>query len=97
MSKLMRIVVLSCLLVCCATLISHASCNCQCVNGVVVLICTSPLDMQPICPPTICPMVTPSIQPINPLVIPPIGTTHCQQMQVADPKTGMYEWRTICQ
>jgi len=75
---------------------SHASCTCECVNGEVVPICTSSIDMEPICSPRMCPQTTPSIKPINPPRIPPIGTRDCDMVQVYNPRTRRYEWQQIC-
>lgn len=75
---------------------AQAGCNCACVNGVVKAICSSSLDIEPICPPTICPPVNPSVRPITPPVIPPIGTRDCRNEQVLNSKTGKYEWKLIC-
>ena len=73
-----------------------ARCVCRCVNGEVVPICDNPLDIPPICPPTICPPPPPSIRPIEPPTIPPIGTSNCRYEQVLNPHTGRYEWKLIC-
>ena len=40
---------------------SYARCICRCVDGQMVPICTNIIDLPPICPPTICPLVPPSI------------------------------------
>ena len=76
---------------------TYAACTCQCVNGTVVPLCSSALDMPPICSLTICPITPPSIAPINPLRIPPIGTSNCTMKQVFNNYTGQYEWRQICE
>lgn len=73
-----------------------ANCVCRCVNGHMQPLCSSPLDIAPICPPTICGIVPPSVTPIQPPKIPPLGTTNCQQAQVMNPNTRQYEWRTVC-
>ena len=76
---------------------TYAACTCQCVNGTVVPLCSSALDMPPICSLTICPITPPSIAPINPLRIPPIGTSNCTMKQVYNNYTGQYEWKQICE
>jgi len=73
-----------------------ASCVCRCVNGEVQALCSSSIDLPPICPPTICPITPPSVAPIQAPRVPPIGTTVCRQAQVVNPRTGHYEWREIC-
>ena len=76
---------------------ASAACTCQCVNGTVTPLCSSTLDISPICSPTICPITPPSIAPINPLRIPPIGTSNCSMKQVYNNHTGEYEWKRICE
>ena len=75
----------------------RANCICRCVNGNMQAICSSSIDIQPICPPTICQIVPPSIAPIQSPTIPPIGTTNCAPQQVLNPYTHVYEWKSICQ
>jgi hypothetical protein len=75
---------------------TYAACTCQCVNGEVQPLCTSSLDLPPICAPRICPLTPPAIQPIERPTLPPLGTSSCSQQQVLNPSTGRYEWRTIC-
>jgi len=73
-----------------------AECVCKCVNGEVVPICTSSIDIEPICAPRICPITPPRIKPIDPPVIPPIGTRGCTNKQVYNEYTHQYEWRLVC-
>jgi hypothetical protein len=75
---------------------ADAACICRCVDGRMQPVCENSLDNPPICPPAICGMVPPSIQPIPSPTIPPIGTSECHPRQVQNPATGMYEWKTIC-
>lgn len=76
---------------------SFADCYCACVDGDVQALCSSSLDIEPICPPRICPIDTPSIKPIRPQQIPPIGTSDCDEQRVLNPLTGRYDWETVCQ
>ena len=76
---------------------AEAECICACVNGQVQTLCSSTLDIRPICAPQICPIVPPSIQPIAPPTIPPLGTSQCELKQVLNPVTKQYEWKRICQ
>ena len=76
---------------------SYGNCVCRCVNGEMTPICSSSIDLPPICPPTICQLVPPSIQPISPPSLPPIGTSQCQNKQVFNPYSNRYEWKLICQ
>jgi hypothetical protein len=39
---------------------ARAECTCQCVNGRMQPLCSSSLDLPPICPPAICPIISPS-------------------------------------
>jgi hypothetical protein len=78
------------------TAAAHASCVCRCVDGEVQPLCSSSTDLPPICAATICAVVPPSIAPIQPPVIPPLGTSDCSPRQVQNPATNRYEWRSIC-
>jgi hypothetical protein len=73
-----------------------ASCHCECVNGEVVPLCSSSIDLEPICPPRICPIVPPAVAPIPRPMIPPIGTTSCSPEEVFNPFTRRYEFKTVC-
>ena len=73
-----------------------AACVCRCVNGNMQALCSSSIDLPPICPPTVCPITPPSVAPIQQPRVPPIGTTQCRQAQVVNPQTGRYEWREVC-
>ena len=55
--------------------VAFANCVCRCVNGSVQALCSSSIDLPPICAPQICPITPPSIAPIQAPSIPPIGTT----------------------
>ena len=76
--------------------VARAGCVCRCVNGEVQAICSSTLDIEPVCAPAICPIVPPAIRPIDPPTVPPIGTSSCRSEQVLNPSTRQYEWRQIC-
>ena len=73
-----------------------AGCYCACMNGVNQPFCESTLDLPPLCPPRICPIETPSIEPLPSLDLPPIGTTYCEEEQVYDDYEGRYVWREVC-
>jgi len=62
---------------------SYAGCRCVCMDGQVQAVCSSTLDIAPICTPRICPIETPSIAPIRTPKVPPIGTSGCVQKNVA--------------
>lgn len=76
---------------------ADAGCVCRCVNGEVRALCQSSIDLQPICPPTVCPIVPPRVEPITPPTVPPLGTSGCRNVQVLNPNSGQYEWRRVCQ
>lgn len=73
-----------------------ATCRCVCINGEVDAVCSSALDIKPICTLRICPLTPLSITPIQMPRIPPIGTSQCKQKQVYNEFTRKYEWREIC-
>lgn len=75
---------------------SLSSCVCVCMNGENQPLCSSTLDIPPVCPPKICPIEPPSIEPIQPPSIPPIGTQNCWMEQVFNEYTQQYEWRQVC-
>jgi hypothetical protein len=77
--------------------LGHADCQCMCVNGSVQAMCSSAIDLKPICAPRICPITNPSVTPIMPPRVPPIGTTSCHQAQVYNEYTQQYEWHEVCQ
>ena len=70
-----------------------ADCACRCLNGEVQVLCTIALDFRPVCSPTSCSPVPPSIQAPS---VPAIGATGCVKLQVLNPYTRQLEWRQIC-
>jgi len=60
-----------------------------------VPVCDSTLDLPPIKPLELPPLVLPPIRPIDPLVIPPIGTRQCRSEYLCD-ATGSCRWETVC-
>jgi hypothetical protein len=75
---------------------ARASCVCRCVDGATQPLCESSIDLPPICPATVCAFVPPSIKPVQPPAIPPLGTSQCSQREVLNPTTRQYEWRNVC-
>jgi len=75
---------------------SYAGCRCVCMDGQVQAVCSSTLDIEPICAPRICPIETPSIAPIQTPRVSPIGTSRCVQKNVYNDNTGRYEWKEVC-
>lgn len=87
---------LTALIVLAFPLLAEANCVCRCVNGEMVPLCSSSIDLPPICPPTVCSIVPPRVEPIMAPKVPPLGTTACRPAQVLNPRTGQYEWKEIC-
>ena len=75
---------------------ANAGCVCRCVNGNMVPLCESAIDVPPICPPTVCAIVPPAVRPIDPPRVPPVGTSHCRSEQVYNPATRKYGWQEVC-
>lgn len=75
---------------------ASAACTCQCVNGQMTPICSSSIDLPPICPARLCPLTPPKVAPITPLKLPPLGTTACRMEQVYNDDAGEYQWERIC-
>lgn len=79
------------------TVSANADCTCTCVNGQVRALCSVSYEVPPVCAPMVCPITPAAVQPITPAYVPPIGTSRCQNKQILNPYTNMYEWRMICQ
>ncbi len=75
---------------------SFAQCACRCVDGEMQAICTNAWEAQPVCPPTVCPIAPPAVAPTLTPAVPPPGMSQCQPRQVLNPKTGAYDWQTVC-
>ena len=71
-----------------------AHCVCRCVNGQMMALCTSTMDIAPMCP-GICQPTPLGIEPPS-YGLPPLGTTSCRQVQVYDPSVGRYNWKRVC-
>src|SRR5258708_10743077 len=74
---------------------ANAECVCQCVDGRMQPLCQNSIDLPPLCPPTICPITSPSIAPINPAILPPLGTSQCHQARACG-TFGNCQWQQIC-
>jgi len=79
-----------------STIMAQANCMCTCVNGQPEALCSSTMDLPPICSPQICPIMSPSIAPIPQPYLPPLGTSSCYNQQVLNTYTNQYEWRQVC-
>ena len=77
---------------------TYSKCVCKCINGEVQPICSSTMDLAPMCNNQMCPVTSMSIQPETPITTQiPMGATSCQNEQVYNSYTGQYEWKMICQ
>lgn len=76
--------------------VAWAECSCVCMNGESQPLCSSSLDIAPICPPVICPIENLSVAPIEPPTVPPVGTQECKMEQVYSEHTQQYEWMQVC-
>lgn len=74
-----------------------SSCRCACVNGEVKALCSSSIDVPPVCAPRVCAIVMPSVKPVEPPRVPPVGTSKCTLKQVYNERTKKYEWKSVCQ
>lgn len=70
--------------------------QCVCMNGEMRAVCSSTTDLEPICPPRVCPSAPPAVEPIQRSRGSPLGTSACYQKQVYIERTRSYEWRDIC-
>ncbi len=77
------------------TATADAGCVCRCVDGEMRALCSSSIDLEPICPPRICPMSTPSIAPLQMPRLAPLGTSSCRQAQVCN-SFGQCRWQEVC-
>lgn len=74
---------------------AFAQCVCRCVNGQAQPVCRSPLDLKPMCI-EVCPLAPLGLPPMGLQPLPPLGTSSCRSVQILNPNTGLYEWRTVC-
>lgn len=75
---------------------AFASCECACVEGKTQAVCSSSIDIKPICPARVCPIAPPSVRPITPPTVPPVGASNCRMEQVYDQSTHRYEYKKLC-
>ena len=59
-------------------------------------VCDSSLDLPAINNPGIQPIQQPKIKPIEPVGIPPLGTTQCSTQQVYNQQTMRWEQKRLC-
>ena len=75
---------------------AKAACICQCVNGQMQQVCRNATDPPRVCPPTICPITSPSLPPVTTPRIPPIGASECHQERICN-TVGNCRWQQVCQ
>jgi hypothetical protein len=75
---------------------ASAACVCRCVDGEARAICASPADSRPVCVQSLCPLATPA-RPLDIYPTQPIGRPGCSRQQVLNPRSGLYEWRQVCE
>jgi hypothetical protein len=75
---------------------AKAACVCRCVDGEMQPLCSSAIDLPPICPLTLCPLSAPSIVPMAPLTLPPLGSSDCRMAQVCN-AFGNCRWQRVCE
>jgi hypothetical protein len=68
----------------------------QTICGQVQTACPASTDIKTICGPLVCPGPISLVKPIQPIIIPPLGTTNCRKMLVLNENTKRYEWKGIC-
>jgi len=73
---------------------AFASCDCRCIDGQAQAVCSSSLEVPPLCSGQSCP-VSPSMTPVAPLGG-AVGDSICDTVQVFNPRTRRYESRQAC-
>lgn len=74
------------------------ACTCVCIAGSSqpVSVCDRVSDVPAICAPRICSIAPPTVRPIEPIVLPPLGTSECRNERVLNDLTNQYEWVVLC-
>ncbi|HKJ54263.1 MAG TPA: hypothetical protein VKB27_22405 [Gammaproteobacteria bacterium] len=75
---------------------ARAACACICVDGQNRPLCSEVTDIEPLCPPKLCPTAPPTSRPLDPPRLPPIDTRSCAMEYVYNRYAGRYEWRQLC-
>jgi hypothetical protein len=74
---------------------AEAACTCQCVDGQMQPVCDDAINPPTICPPTVCRPPKPSVAPVIPPNVLPLGGWQCKQARVCD-TSGKCTWEQIC-
>jgi hypothetical protein len=75
----------------------RAACTCICVDGLNRPLCSEVTDVEPVCPPRLCPDAPRATPPLDLQRLPPTGTRSCAMEYVYNPYARRYEWRQLCQ
>ncbi len=74
---------------------ANAVCTCQCVDGRMQPLCDGAIDPPKVCPPTVCRPPKPSVAPVIPPNLLPLGGSQCKQAEVCD-TSGKCTWEQVC-
>ena len=74
---------------------AKADCTCRCVDGQMQPVCDSGINPPKVCPPTVCRPPKPSVAPVIPSNVLPLGGSECKQAQVCD-ASGECTWEQVC-
>jgi hypothetical protein len=75
---------------------ARAACACICVDGLNRPLCSEVTDVEPVCPPRVCPDAPRSTPQPAPQQLPPTGTQSCTMEYVYNRYAQRYEWRQLC-
>ena len=75
----------------------RAACACVCVDGLNRPLCSEVTDIEPQCPPRVCPDAPRSTPPLDPGQLPPTGTRNCTMEYLYNRYAQRYEWRQVCE
>ncbi len=73
-----------------------ADCTCVCVDGLNRPLCSEVTDIEPVCPPKVCPDA-PAAKPLEPYRLPPFDARNCSMKYLYNKYAERYEWRQVCQ
>jgi hypothetical protein len=74
---------------------AEAACTCQCVDGQMQPVCDSGINRPMVCPQRVCRPPKPSVAPVIPPNVLPLGGAECKQAQVCD-AAGKCTWEQVC-
>jgi hypothetical protein len=74
---------------------AEAACTCRCVDGQMQPVCDDGINWPMVCRPTVCRPPKPSVVPVIPPNLLPLGGSVCKQAQVCD-TSGKCTWEQVC-